>query len=609
MKRQLQNASLRSVTAVLGISEPCQQLRLVTMSSKIPFSSLIPSVTLSVVLLVSHGLEWTATGDFYHLVSSNRATAQLMVQIASNLLGFANLLVICRIINYDTRALLSVKPISLIYLRFWNAIISQQFTWDLPPRLLIPLGLWLLFAMLPSALWAGAITPVTIIVNREVQIALPSYANTTLLTHDWKSRLNLPSVRDKRGIFAYNVGETFLGPLLQSASEATTIDGGTDMRPKMDYTSFEYVDRSYGVGMSVGLTDGSIIANPHAQNYWYLETGYNSVVQCIYNESTAYHLESGGQPLVWKAKGLLPDSLIPENTSYISWSVDTIVAVAVDNFANSPRRILGIAAGETYKFLNTTQCETLYIPTMFNVSVELAGENITVTPLTSNGSVEDIEPRGNLTFLTNWQFALIASDQTSAYSSLLGTSFNTSISNYQSAQKLLHGATPSPQNATLSGLQNSITAMVDSMLTAYAGAQLMVANETTTTTAYVGVVAIRFGDYEYIVAVAILSLVVLGLFLIDLARTRAWKGLQKFDYMDPTDLILGMAPGSETRRWKMEEQGLDVENFMVSQTRDKLVLSSKPILNSDHSESGRMSVESLLTPSISGVELSELGTT
>lgn len=576
------------------------------MFSNVPWSALFPSVTLSVVLLISHGLEWTATGDFYHLVSSNRATAQLMVQIASNLLGYANLLVICRIINYDTRSLLSVKPISLIYLRFWNALISQQFTWDLPPRLLIPLSLWLIFAMVPSALWAGALTPVTIIVNQEVKIALPSYANTTLLTHNWSDRLKLPSVRNKYGIFAYNVGETFLGPLLQSASEGTTIDGGTDMRPKMDYTSFQYVDRSYGVGSSVGLTDETILANPHAQNYWFLETGYNSAVQCIYNESTAYHLESGGDSLVWEAKGRLPDSLAVEHASYIGWSVDTIVAIAVDSSASSSRRILGIAAGETYGFLNTTQCETFYTPTLFNVSVELAGENITVTPLTTNDNVQDIEPRGNLTFLTNWQFALIASDQTSAYSSLLGSSFNTSIANYQSAQWALHGATPSPQNATLSGLQNSITAMVDNMLTAYAGAQIMVANETMTTVAHVGVVAIRFGDYEYIVAVAFLSLTVMVLFILDSSRTGAWKGLLEFDYMNPTDLILGMAPGSETKRWKIQEQGLDVQNFMVFQTREKLVLSSKTSLKPEHTEPGRMSEDSLLTPSNDGVELSEV---
>lgn len=579
------------------------------MFSRVPFSALIPSVTLSLVLLISHRFQWTATGDLYHLVSSNRATAQLLVQIASNLLGYANLLVICNIINYDSRALLSAKPISLIYLRFWNAIISQQFTWDLPPLLLIPLSLWIIFAMVPSALWAGAITPVTVIVIEEVPIALPSYTNTALLTQNWNDRLRLPSVRNKRGIFAYNVGETFLGPLLQSASEGSTIDGGTDMRPKLDYTGFQYVNRSYGVGTSVGLTDDSILANPHAQSYWYLESGYNSVVQCIYNESTAYHLVTGEESLVWEARGRLPDSTTVEYASYIGWSIDTIVAIAAGSSPASPRRILGIAAGETYEFLNSTQCETFYTPALFNISVELAGENITVTPLTTEDSVQDIEPRGNLTFLTNWQFALIASDQTSAYSSLVGTSFNTSIANYHSARWQLDGSMPSPQNATLSGLQNSITAMVDSMLTGYAGAQIMVANEVQTTTAYVGVRAIRFGDYEYIVAVAVLSLTVLTLFLLDAARTGSWKGLQEFDYMNPTDLILGMAPASETRRWKMREQGLDVQNFMICQIREKLVLSSKTVITSEQSEPGRTSVDSLLTPRNSDVELSDIGAT
>ncbi|KAG6358616.1 hypothetical protein INS49_012134 [Diaporthe citri] len=225
--------------------------------------------------------------------------------------------------------------------------------------------------------------------------------------------------------------------------------------------------------MPFGVSDEDIRTNFRAQRYWYLENGYRATVECIYNKSTAYYIEPGGQERVWEAKSLLPNSLSSEFASYFGWSGDTIVAIAAASSTKVSRRILGIAAGTTYANLNRTQCETFYTPTMFNVSVELGGKNTTVAPVTGNDTVQDIEPSGNSTFLVNWQVQLIASDQTSFYSSPVGNSFNTSIRNYMSSQLLLYNSTPSAENASLRGLENSITAMVDSMLTVYAGPQAM----------------------------------------------------------------------------------------------------------------------------------------
>lgn len=198
------------------------------------------------------------------------------------------------------------------------------------------------------------------------------------------------------------------------------------------------------------------------------------------------------------------------------------MAIGVYSETDSTRRILGIAAGDGYEFLNATQCETFYEPTIFNVSVGIAGKNITVSPVTSNESVQDIEPSGMLTSLTNWQFSTIASDQTSLYSSLVGNLFDRSIVNYQAAQASPQREPLPIEDATLPGLQNTIIAMVDSMLTGYGGAQIMVASETKTVKATVGVQAMLFGDFKYILAVAVISFATLVLVVVDIGRTKAW---------------------------------------------------------------------------------------
>lgn len=548
----------------------------------LPFLALFPCVSLSIILLVADRYLWTLNENLAKLVATNRATTQLLVQIVANILGLADISAICRIVNFNTRIMLSTRSMSTTSLNFWTAFLSQQFTIEIPTRLVLPLILWLLFEILPSALWAGALTPVTIIVTQKAQIKLPDYTNTTLLNYNWSSRSNLPAVRNKDGIFAYNVGETFLGELLQAASQATTVDGGTGLRPKLDYTSFVYVNRSYGVGMSVGVTDEDIRNNPRARSYWYLETGYRATVECIYNGSTAYHIESGGQERVWEAKGLLPNSLSPEEASYFGWSGDTIVAIAAASATEVPGRILGIAAGAVYENLNRTQCETFYTPTILNVSVELGGMNITVTPIDSSNTVQDIEPHGNLTFLVNWQVPLIASDQTSFYSSLVGNSFNTSISNYMSSQLLLHNVTPSTENSSLRGLENSITAMVESMLTAYAGAQVMVAKETFFADAYVGVEAVRLGGFNYIVAVMVLNFLFLCILCADALRTKGWQALKDFNFMKPTDILLGVAAECDNKfkGWKDDAAW---QHWRISHRGEELLLSKNSMSTSKSS--------------------------
>jgi hypothetical protein len=115
--------------------------------------------------------------------------------------------------------------------------------------------------------------------------------------------------------------------------------------------------------------------------------------------------------------------------------------------------------------------------------------------------IPDIEPTGFLTWLTTWQLQVMASDQTSLFTSLIGNSINASINNYMVAMTSPKALEVTPTEATLSGLSNSISAMVDDMLVSYASAQLMVANDTQTTSVTITIKALQLEEKKYIIIV------------------------------------------------------------------------------------------------------------
>lgn len=80
--------------------------------------------------------------------------------------------------------------------------------------------------------------------------------------------------------------------------------------------------------------------------------------------------------------------------------------------------------------------------------------------------------------------------------------------------------------------------MVDDMLLGYASAQLVVGNFSDATPAVVNRVALRVGQDIYIHAVFGVNVVILVLVLAEAVRTRAWKALVDFNYMDVSSLII-----------------------------------------------------------------------
>ena len=363
------------------------------------------------------------------------------------------------------------------------------------------------------------------------------------MVKEWPSEIGRsgPLLRTTEGLFSFSPGVRMLGSLLASAASATTVDGGIRQHPKFDNTRYTYNGRSYGVGASVGLADGPITKNPLALSYVFQENGLRGDVECIYNSSTEFVIASESDPDIYPAHGNLPDSgNSQEWSTYFGHSSDAIVAIGVTTNNETTKHILGIAAGTSYAALNATQCSVIFTPKIFNISVSLSDHSINVTE-TANG--DDFPASKNLTRTLIRQFELITNDQTSLYVSVIGDSFNSSIASYNSSVASNASPDPSEASATLAGLTNSVTAMVDDLLIAYASAQLMIMNDSSLASTTVDVKAFSTGSGLYIyLTFAINALVVLVL-AEEALRTRGWKDLLYFDYTDPRSLIIGASKG------------------------------------------------------------------
>ncbi|KAK8135472.1 hypothetical protein PG984_003412 [Apiospora sp. TS-2023a] len=516
-----------------------------------PFYGLIITTALSVLLVIANKKSWTVPDDFYRVIISNRASVQLAIQVLANLLGLVFSGVICKLINYATRIYFQKHPVHFDVVRFWMGLCSTRMSMELPMKYILLLASFLVLMAAQSALWAGAMTPLTTSVIVNTTVTIPHYRNASLL-QEYPSELDSagPTLRTTKGLFTYSVGVMMQGGILTSAASATPIDSKERRHAKIDYSGFTYIGRSYGVGAAVGLVDESILEDTMAQAYTYREVGYETHVACMYNDSSQFRLfKLGGVDSMYIAKGMLPYSppKDPEYSLYIGHTSDTVVAIGVahTNTPDDPRRMLAIAAGSSYGNLDKAQCRFEYVPRVFEVSVGLGDRNVTVTPLPTEPVPERSFDTQNLTFAATRQFELISNAQTTLYVSLVGNSFNASIADYVTSRTNGNNTDdktpPGPEEATLAGLTNSVTSMIDDILVGYASAQLMVGGFKEAAPATVKRTALAIGQDLYIWAVFGVNTFLISVLVLEAVRTRAWNRLPTFDYMDPSNLVAGSA--------------------------------------------------------------------
>jgi hypothetical protein len=174
------------------------------------FSGLILTTIISILLLTGNIRRWTVSKGVYEVVAQNRGSTQLVVQVISNALGLLHVTIISVLINYLTRLRLASMPTSFDTLRLWNIMLRQSLDLTLPIHLLAILLIFVRICITPSTLWAGAITPISVSAIQSGEILQPTYSDMTLLRQNWGNRLDLPSIQNTKGSFAYNVGDSSL---------------------------------------------------------------------------------------------------------------------------------------------------------------------------------------------------------------------------------------------------------------------------------------------------------------------------------------------------------------------------------------------------------------
>jgi hypothetical protein len=485
--------------------------------------------------------ECRVTGQLFTVANRFPGSAALVVQLLAAFFGLLHLAVICKLINYALRLRLAKVSVSLDVLRTWVDMSIMRVDWDLPLRFFFPSVFVVLLSLVPAALWAGSMTPS---VSRTVDtgmLLIPSYEDVSMIKeYPMMIGSSGPSLRTQKGFFTYSVGQQQSSQLLASAAQASSFGMGPHVHRKLDNTQFSYRGRSYGVGAPIGLMDQGIRSNSQVAGYIYQEEGYLANVTCTYNATSNFTLSGPVNEWIYAASGNLPDSEEgPEYSNYIGHDGKAIVAMGVAYSDRSPRRYLAIAAGEAYSFLNTTQCEFDFTPTLFNVTVDVGNLNITVKPVRS---MPDFNPQRNITRTVVRQFELMSNDMTNLYVSLLGEAFNSSIAAYKMARAFNNQSTTN-EEATLAGLTNSMVAMADDMLVAYASAQLMVGRKFTQQPAKVYVYALQFGQPSYIYAIFSLNLLIILAVVFEAFRTTGWSDLGRFNYLDPRDLIIAASRG------------------------------------------------------------------
>ncbi|KAE8445819.1 hypothetical protein EG329_012877 [Mollisiaceae sp. DMI_Dod_QoI] len=508
------------------------------------FFGLLITSSISSILVVAQQRGWVLSSSLYDFVENNRASTQIVVQLLSNVFTFIQVTILCTLVNRATRLRFNRTKASLNHLRFWSHLCALRISWRLPLEYLLPLLLFMGVTVIPSALWAGALSPITVSKTCTSSVRIPSYDNTSLILEypsEFGDVAQRSEVRNTKGVFSYNVGITMEGALLSSASSATTVDGSPRKHVKLDNSGFTYIGRSYGVGAPAGLMDDNILNNTFTMSYIYQETGYNVGVKCIYNSSTDFVLISDDISLLWEAVGPLPNSNgAGERSTYIGRDDGpSIVAIGVAAAQTNGTKYVGIAAGSNYAFLNETQCSVDYIPTLFNITVDVKAKNITVLPISSS---EDINLEGNIAHTSTRQLELISNDQTNLYQSLLGNSFMSSIGNYNISQE--NSTTPPTEaTATLVGVTNAVAAMLDDILVGYASAQLMVGNQSTVTEAVVTTMALKIRQRGYIYAIFVFNLVIVIITFEEAIRTMFWREMGKWNYMDIEAVIVSSWKG------------------------------------------------------------------
>jgi hypothetical protein len=157
------------------------------------------------------------------------------------------------------------------------------------------------------------------------------------------------------------------------------------------------------------------------------------------------------------------------------------------------------------------------------------------------------------------------------YTSLVGSTFVQNIQNVHPDFRAAGGDNATLTADVLRGVEDSLVSMLDNSLLAFSSAQLMIANDTFTTPISLSARAIRIGEPRYVSIIVGIHFTITLLCLIELIRTRMWKGLSKFDYTDIKSVIVGASLGGNTIAKRARESHMRRQSWWSADPGDTVV--------------------------------------
>ncbi|KAF2166611.1 hypothetical protein M409DRAFT_23245 [Zasmidium cellare ATCC 36951] len=536
---------------------------------RIPIFAIVLSFALS---CVPAALDWSHTtfsseSSLYKFSTQSRASVQVVVTILSSIFAFFWTWSLGSTCDLLLRSSLTDRALSIDQLRLCSAVSTRSINTYLSLRFLsIPILLSAIY-LLPAWLWTGAITPQVVITGLEnAYVRIPQFGEGSypfLGDYDLKGAINQGCVQISKsnGSFSNCPARRQAGSILQSIGTASTAPGVPRNHSKLDNSGYQYLDRSYGVGASVGLqappgTAGATIS------YNYTEMGYLTSAKCIYNASADFNLSENvtfgipGIPDWFWQQGRRPND---------RWDQPPPGAAAHAGFESEPVDIVGwsagsccgftngtgpfyisMAAGSDYAFLNTTQCELFFEPAIFDVAVSIANRTIHVTQVLPNESFfapEDPNPAGYLREWTLRALSSLALIETTLYVSSIGENF---INNAQTKLNQPDFNASQPNNdAVLPAIEDSLVAALDDILEALAGFAFV--NDSSTWSGAVSgeVPRVRVGETQFIIALFVTNVLVLVGVCGMAVHTRGYANTPAFNFMDIGALVVGMDNGRQ----------------------------------------------------------------
>jgi hypothetical protein len=478
------------------------------------------------------------------------------------------------VINFSFQKFASTAPFSLNALRLVNSATALKIDWNLPFHFLLPLSLFVLFSLVPAAIWSGALTPNVVSKNVTVPYTIPAIG-----TVDFTDNALFHDLDTQAGSCPWLTGDiagseeigTFHScydrmSIINSAAMASTVSpipGHEDekglVHAKLDRSSYSFVGRSYGTGGSIGFANMEGVLSPLSMSL--AEPGLYANVTCIRNDTAAFYLakedhvdvlvvitawgnqtlpedldmQIGKFPTSFPLVGYVPPDVFAWGSAYNNKSTSYISLAAMPN--NCVDGNWTQCQGYGFAQLHKTQCRIDFSAKSFDLEVDNVGRTIAVTP---KETIPWPTYADSLLMMLAAEHSYISKNDGAFGGSVLGRAIRSNI-NLLRAFKNERNFT---KETTLQGIESFVQDVMDNSLLAFSQSSYFgKEKEKMEIFATVARNVVVYGESKFIYAAVVLNVLIIVICLTEAVRSRFWSRLPDLDLLDMASVAVGASLG------------------------------------------------------------------